>query len=305
MPYFFLTMTVLFWAGNFVTARGIHDDFPPLTMSFMRWGLALLIILPFVLPRIRRKWPVIRANLPILLLLSLLSVVCFNSFIYLGVQTTQATNATLMQSAIPIIILLMTSVFLGETVMRRQWLGVFISLAGVIMLVAQGDLQTLLTFTFNKGDLWILAGVLSWAAYSVMLRLKPTELDGFTFFGLTVIVGVIVLFPFMLWEFLLGARPVWNVQTVSVIVYMAICPSILSYIFWNRGVAELGAAKAGLFIHLLPPFGLILSVIFLNEAVEAFHFIGFGLIFSGIYLAIITGRQHNEKKSPASLNAAE
>ncbi|MBU2965417.1 DMT family transporter [Amphritea sp. 2_MG-2023] len=299
MPYFLLSMTVLFWAGNFVTARGVHGDFPPLTMSFMRWGLALLIILPFLLPRLRRKWPIISANLPILIVLSVLSVVCFNSFIYLGVQTTQATNATLMQSAIPIIILIFTSLFLGETVVRRQWLGVCISLLGIIVLVSKGDPDILLTFSFNTGDLWILAGVLCWSIYSVMLRLKPMDLDGFTFFGFTVVIGVIVLFPFMLWEFLSGARPVWNPQTLSTIVYMAICPSILAYIFWNRGVAELGPAKAGLFIHLMPPFGLILSVIFLNEAVEPFHFIGIGLIFSGIYLAIITGRRHNEKKSPA------
>lgn len=182
MPYFLLILTVLFWAGNFVTARGIHAEFPPLTMSFMRWGLALLIILPFVLPRILRRWPLIRQHLPILVVLSVLSVVCFNSFIYLGVQTTQATNATLMQSAVPIIILVFTSVFLGETVVRRQWFGVFISLAGVLMLVAKGDPEILLTLSFNTGDLWILAAVLSWSAYSVMLRLKPVELDGFTFF---------------------------------------------------------------------------------------------------------------------------
>ena len=142
MPYFLLILTVLFWAGNFVTARGIHAEFPPLTMSFMRWGLALLIILPFVLPRILRRWPLIRQHLTILVVLSVLSVVCFNSFIYLGVQTTQATNATLMQSAVPIIILVFTSVFLGETVVRRQWFGVFISLAGVLMLVAKDRKST-------------------------------------------------------------------------------------------------------------------------------------------------------------------
>ncbi|MBR9867756.1 MAG: DMT family transporter [Oceanospirillales bacterium] len=299
MPYFLLILTVLFWAGNFVTARGIHAEFPPLTMSFMRWGLALLIILPFVLPRILRRWPLIRQHLPVLVVLSVLSVVCFNSFIYLGVQTTQATNATLMQSAVPIIILVFTSVFLGESVVRRQWFGVFISLAGVLMLVAKGDPEILMTLSFNTGDLWILAAVLSWSAYSVMLRLKPVELDGFTFFGITVVIGVVVLFPFMLWEYLAGARPQWSPQTLSAIIYMAICPSILSYIFWNRGVAELGPAKAGLFIHLMPLFGLILSVIFLNEAVEPFHFIGMGLIFSGIYLAIIAGRKHNDKKSSA------
>ena len=299
MPYFLLSMTVLFWAGNFVTARGVHADFPPLTMSFMRWGLALLIILPFVLPRIWRKRALIRSNLPILIVLAIMGVACFNSFIYLGVQTTQATNATLMQSAIPILILIISSLFLGETVVRRQWLGVAISLAGVLMLVAKGDPQVLMTLSFNRGDLWILSAVLCWSAYSILLRRKPVELDGFTFFGFTVLIAVVVLFPFMLSEYLAGERPEWNSSTSSAIVYMAICPSILSYIFWNRGVAQLGAAKAGLFIHLMPPFGLILSVIFLNETVEPFHFIGMGLIFSGIYLAIITGRKHNEKKAPA------
>lgn len=300
MPYFLLMMTVLFWAGNFVAARAVHADFPPLTMSFMRWGLALLIILPFVLPRIIRKWGVIRANLPVLIMLSVLSVVCFNSFIYLGLQITQATNAALLQSAVPIIILILSSLFLGEAVVRRQWMGVIISLAGVVMLVAKGDPQVLLTLSFNVGDLWVLAGVVCWSTYSVLLRLRPAELDGFTFFGVMVFVGTAFLLPLMLSELLAGESPEWNSQTFSAIVYMAICPSILSYIFWNKGVAELGAAKAGLFIHLMPPFGLILSVIFLNETVEPFHFIGMALIFSGIYLAIISGRNHNDKKTPVS-----
>lgn len=296
MPYFLLTMTVLFWAGNFVTARGVSADFPPLTMSFMRWGLALLIILPFVLPRIWRKRELIRQHLPILITLAVVGVASFNTLIYLGVQTTQATNATLMQSAIPIIILVVCSLFLGETVVRRQWLGVFISLAGVMMLVAKGDLQVLLSLSFNTGDLWILAAVLCWSVYSVLLRWKPVELDGFTFFGFTVLVAVIVLFPLMLTEALNGEKPNWGPNTLSAIIYMAICPSILSYIFWNRGVAQLGAATAGLFIHLMPLFGLILSVIFLNETVEPFHFVGMGLIFCGIYLAILTGTRHNDKK---------
>ena len=145
----------------------------------------------------------------------MLSVVCFNSFIYLGVQSTQATNATLMQSAVPIIILVFTSLFLGETVIRRQWLGVFISLIGVWMLVAKGDPEILMTLSFNTGDLWIIAAVLSWSAYSVMLRLQPVELDGFTFFGVTVVIGVVVLFPFMLCEYRDGARPQWRPQPLS------------------------------------------------------------------------------------------
>ena len=299
MPYLFLTLTVLFWAGNFVTARGVHADFPPLTMSFMRWGLALLIILPFVLPRIWKKRALIRQHFVILTSLGVVGVASFNSLIYLGLQTTQATNATLMQSAIPIIILVICSLFLGEVVRKRQWFGVCLSLTGVVTLVAKGDLNTLLTLSFNTGDLWILAAVLCWSVYSIMLRWKPVELDGFTFLGYTVLVAVIAISPFMFAEVMSGMRPNWHQGTLSAIVYMAICPSILAYIFWNRGVAELGAAKAGLFIHLMPLFGLILSVIFLNETVRSFHFIGMGLIFCGIYLAILTGAGHNDKQVSA------
>lgn len=292
MPYFLLTMTVLFWAGNFVAARGVHADFPPLTMSFMRWSLAFLIILPFVLPRLWRKRHILRENLKILILLGTVGVASFNSLIYIGVQTTQASNATLMQSAIPIMILVICSLFLGERVAGKQWLGVFISLAGVMALVARGSIDNLLGLSFNSGDLWIIAAVVCWSVYSVLLRWKPAELDGFTFFGFTVMVAVIAISPFMLSEWLSGQRPEWKIETVSAILYMAICPSILSYIFWNRGVAELGAATAGLFIHLMTPFGLILSVLFLNETVETFHFVGIGLIFSGIYLAILSARKN-------------
>lgn len=288
MAYLLLIFTTLFWAGNFVTARGIHSDFPPLTMSFMRWGLAFLIILPLFLPRLRRNWPVIRKHLPILCLLSVLGVACFNSFIYLGLQTTMATNATLLQSAVPIVILVICSLFLKESVSRKQWAGVFISFAGVLILISRGQLQVLQSLAFNKGDLWVFAAVLAWSTYSVLLRWKPKELDGFTFLGFTIMVGAIVVFPFALREFSNGQIPTWSEQTVAAIVYMAICPSLLAYTFWNRGVAELGAAKAGLFIHLMPLFGLILSVIFLGEKVQTFHFIGIGLIFTGIYLAIIS-----------------
>lgn len=297
MPYFLLAMTVLFWAGNFVAARAIHADFPPLTLSFTRWTLALLLILPFVLPRIWRKRQVIRDHLGILVLLGIIGVASFNSLIYVGVQTTQASNATLMQSAIPIMILVISSLFLKEQVAGRQWLGVFISLAGVVVLVARGSLDSLLKLSFNQGDLWIFGAVTCWSVYSVMLRWKPEALDGFTFFGFTVMVAVAVLMPLAALEYSAGARPVIKPETVSAALYMAICPSILSYIFWNRGVAQLGAATAGLFIHLMTPFGLILSVVFLNEQVETFHFIGISLIFSGIYLAILSARRRAALKS--------
>lgn len=287
MAYLLLVLTVLFWAGNFILARAIHLDMQPVTLAFMRWGLALVLILPWLLPRLVRQWPVIRQYLPRLLLLSFLGVVCFNTLVYQGVQYTTASNATLMQSAIPIVILVLTSLFLGEKTGLRQWIGVGISFCGVVVLVSRGQLAVILELDFNRGDLWIFAAVLSWALYSVALRWKPAELDGFTFFGFSVLAGVLVLLPLAVIE--QGGVPLLELRgdILLTVFYMAVFPSILSFIFWNRGVAELGAPTAGLFIHLMPLFGLLLSVLFLHESVYLYQLVGIILIFTGIYLAVV------------------
>lgn len=287
MAYLLLTLTTLFWAGNFVLGRAMHNVLPPVTMAELRWGTALLIILPFLLPKIKANWRIIIKHWKVLVPLGIMSVGSFNTFIYLGLTTTGATNATLLQSAIPIIILVISGVFLKEAVSFRQWIGVGCSLSGVLTLISFGDLRQLLNLDINRGDLWILAAVLCWASYSICLRWRPAELDGFTFFGVTVIVGVIVLLPFSVLELQTVAPIIWKPEAFASILYMAIFPSILAHLFWNRGVAELGAAKAGLFIHLMPLFGMLLSTIFLGEGVHAYHLTGMVLIFIGIYLAVV------------------
>lgn len=265
----------------------MHLVLPPITMAEMRWSLALLLILPFLLPRLRLHWATIRKYWKRLSAMAILSVASFNTLIYIGLTQTTATNATLLQSAVPIVILLVTGLCLREVVSLRQWGGVICSLAGVLTLITAGHLETLLHLSINQGDLWILGAVVSWALYSISLRWKPVELDGFTFFGVTVIVGVIVLLPLTIIELQTAAAPAWSASSIATIIYMAICPSILAYIFWNKGVAELGAPKAGLFIHLMPLFGIILSAIFLGEAIHSYHMIGMLLIFAGIYLAVV------------------
>ena len=287
MAYLLLTLTVLFWAGNFVLARALNASFDPLTLAFYRWSLAFLILLPVWLPRSRPHWAVLRRHWLRLALLGLVGVGCFNTLLYIGLETTTATNATLLQSAIPVLILLISALFLGEKVTLRQWAGVALSLAGVLVIITHGDFSRLFDLAINDGDLWVLGAVVAWAAYSLLLRLKPAEVDGFAFLGYSILVAVVALAPFSVWE--QGGLPLldWTPPMATTILYMAICPSILSYLFWNRGVAELGAARAGLFIHLIPLFGLLLSVLFLGEKVQAFHLVGIALIFVGIYLAVV------------------
>ncbi len=294
MAYWLLVLTTLFWSGNFVLARAMHADMPPITMAFWRWLLALLILLPWVLPRLWAERRIIRHSFPILLLLAVLGVANFNTFVYLGVQTTTAVNATLLQSAVPVIILLLARFVLGQAITGYQYLGIAVSLAGVLTIVTQGAPQALLEMTFNGGDLWILGSVFTWAFYSVALKWRPQALSSLGLLGITVLLGVIVLLPFWLWEQQAIRSMNWNSANVAVIGYMAVFPSVLAYLFWNRGVAELGAARAGLFVHLMPAFGLILSMLFLGEQVRAFHILGIALIFGGIFVAtFLVGRLPN------------
>ena len=289
MPYLLLTLTTLFWSGNFVLGRAMHLVVSPIVMAELRWLLALVLIFPFLLPRLKKNKLIILKHWPFLTLLSILSVACFNTFIYLGLTITTATNATILQSVIPIVILVLSALWLKESVSKRQWLGVFISLGGVLLLVTQGKLSRLLDYSVNQGDLYVLIAVFFWATYSILLRYRPSEIDGFTFFGITVLFGSIALLPFALLEYYYFSPVIiWQNSTFLTILYMAIFPSILAYIFWNKGVRELGAAKAGLFIHLMPCFGLILSSFFLNEKIYPFHIGGIQLIFCGIYLAVFT-----------------
>jgi len=289
MAYLLLSLTALFWAGNLVSGRAMHLVVSPIIMAEMRWLLALLIISPFLLPKLKKNKAIILQYWPIITLLSILSVACFNTFIYLGLTMTTATNAAILQSVSPIAILIISTFFLKEAVSKQQWLGVFISLTGVLTLITKGELSGLLDYRINQGDLYVLIAVILWAIYSILLRYRPVELDGFTFFGITVLIGSITLLPFSLIEYYFYAPViVWQNSARLTILYMAIFPSILAFIFWNKGVSELGAAKAGLFIHLIPCFGLILSSFFLNEKIYAFHIGGILFIFSGIYLAVFS-----------------
>ena len=169
MPYLLLVLTTLFWAGNFVLARAIHLDLQPFTLAFLRWTLALLIIAPWWLGRAWRLRQVLRENLPLLTVQGILGVGCFNTLVYFGVQHTQASNAMLMQSAVPVVILLLGALFLREPASPRQWLGVALSLGGVLVLVSRGSLEVMAAFDFNRGDLWIFLAMLSWSLYTLSL----------------------------------------------------------------------------------------------------------------------------------------
>jgi drug/metabolite transporter (DMT)-like permease len=283
-PYLLLTLTSLFWAANWVVGRAMRNDMPPIAMSFWRWTVAFVLLLPFAAPELRRNWRVVRANWLTLTLLGCLGGIAFNTLIYVGLQYTVVTNGVLFNSFSPILIILLSWVLMGERISRLQACGILLSLAGVLALVARGDFTALAAFRFNHGDLWLIAAQLLWAFYTIVLRRRPRELSAMGFLAAMLLLSLPFLLPFYLWE--LGERGGFALTpaTISTLAYYGTIPSIAAYLFWNRGVAQVGPNKAGLFVHLMPVFGAVLSVIFLGEHLYAYHFFGAALIFGGIWL---------------------
>jgi len=283
--YVLLICTSLFWAGNWVVARGLQGHMSPVAMAFWRWFGALVLLAPFVARPIVAEWPLLRRSWRFLTLLAVLGVASFNTLSYTGLKYTTATNGVLLNSVIPVLIITIAVVFLRERLTAGQAIGVLVSFAGVLTIVAQGDLEALLRLRLNPGDLWVLAAMLCWAVYTICLRWRPPELSSRAFTGAVIALGLTLLLPVFLWDYGAGSRTHWNAATLSAVAYFAIFPSVLAYFFWNAAVARVGGERAGTFIHLMPVFGAVLASVFLGEALLWYHFVGALLIFSGIFAA--------------------
>jgi drug/metabolite transporter (DMT)-like permease len=282
---FLAALPPLFWAGNFVLGRALHTEIPPLALSFWRWVLALLILLPFAYPRVRHQWGLLRQRWPVLALFALLAVTNYNTFAYVGLQSTTATNGVLLTSATPVLILGLSWMLLGQRVQPRQGVGMVLSLVGVLLIVAKGDAGRLAGLRLNRGDLWILAAGLDWALYSVCLRWRPTGLDPLVFLTATVALGCIPLAVLYAWDLLMGRGFAPTPANLAALGYVALFPSVLAYVIWNRAVADLGANRTGQYIHLMPVFGAMLAAMLLGERPGWFHGAGFVLIMTGIWLS--------------------
>lgn len=284
-PYFLLCLSALFWSLNQVFGRGLRDEIPPMAFAFWRWAIAMTVLLPFALPKFIRQWPIIHLAWKPLLVLGLFGTAFHNALQYVGLQYTTATNGLLLNSVIPIMIIAFSWLFLGLRLTNIQRIGVVLSLIGVVCIVVQGDLAVLRTFAFNQGDLWILIGISLWVVYTIFLRWRPPSLDPIAFLWIIGMVGLIGITPFYIYEIASGRHLIVSSQSLTVLAYTGLFPSILAFVFWNYGVKQIGPNKASLFLHLVPVFGSIVSILFLGERLFLFHLIGIVLIFSGIYLS--------------------
>ncbi|WP_424243851.1 DMT family transporter [Azonexus hydrophilus] len=288
-PYLLLTLTALFWSGNMVLGRGIRADVPPMALAFWRWAIAFMLVLPLALPHLKSQWQLLKQGWRPVFVLGLLGVGGYNTFAYLALQTTTATNAVLLNSFIPVATIAISWAFLGKRLTPLAALGVVVSLIGALTIVARGDLDVLLHLALNTGDLWMLAAVAIWAIYTVGLAWRPAGVHPMLMLAAFTAVGLAALFPAYLWEMAQGRTINVHAGSLLSLAYVGIFPSFVGYIFYNRGVAEVGANKASLFIHLMPVFGTLLSVVFLGEIPYAYHYAGIALIFAGIWLTMKKG----------------
>ena len=283
-PYVLLTLTTLFWAGNMVVGRGLREAVPPFTLAFCRWTICLALTLPFALPHLKAQWPSLRAAWRPVLVLGLLGVGGFNTFAYLALQHTSATNVLLLNSFIPVATLALAWMLLGKRLSGTGSLGVLVSLGGVLTIVARGDTATLTALSLNVGDLWMLTAVLVWALYTIGLQWRPAGVDPMLLLAAFTVVGLVALAPAFLWEMANGQRIQASPGALTGIAYIGALPGFLGYVFYNRAVAEVGPGKASLFIHLMPVFGTLLSALFLGERPQPYHALGIAMILSGIFL---------------------
>ena len=283
-PSMLLTLSALFWGGNFVVGRWAHTEIGPISLTFWRWVLAGLILMPFVASDIWRIRGEIRKHFGLIFSFSLTGIAMFNAFMYIALSTTSAVNATFVLASMPMVIPVVSFAMGAERLNLRQGIGIFISIIGVGIIISHGQWQIFSSLSFSVGDLWVLAGVLAWSVYSVLLRQKPTTVPPLVLLGTTIYIGIILLAPFYIWEYLSIGGFTLTVSNALVIAYVATFASLAAFMCWGAGVAKIGANKAGLFIHLIPLFASVLSIVFLGESLKSYHVIGIAPILLGIYL---------------------
>jgi drug/metabolite transporter (DMT)-like permease len=283
-PYLLLSITALCWAGNAIVGRLAAGHIPPVTLSFLRWSLAFLIILPFAWKHLRQDWPAIRGRLGTMIVLSVTGIGAFNTLQYWALEHTQALNTLLLQSAGPLFVAIWSLILLGVRLTLAQAGGIILSLTGVLVILLHGDLTALTSIEFNKGDIIFTVALVIFGLYSVLTLRRP-KIHGLSFVGFTFGCGAACLIPLLIRELL--TRPVMALDATNLLslFYVAVFPSTVAYLCFNRGVHLIGANRAAPFFHLVPVFGSVMAIAFLGERPQAFHIIGFALVLTGVFVA--------------------
>jgi drug/metabolite transporter (DMT)-like permease len=283
--FLLLALANLLWAGNWIAGRALRDSFDPITLNFSRWLIAVLALAPFALPALRGKGALLRRHAGILLALSLAGIAVFQSIVYLGLRSTTAVNAVLINSSMPLFILVCSWMLDRERASSRQIAGMLLSASGILIILSRGRAGALLELELHAGDVWILLAMPVWGLYSVLLKRRPEELGGLPFLFVIAVAGLLMLAPAAAAVALQAPFELPTAAEALGVVYIGLFASVVAFICWNWGVAVVGANAAGFTIHLVPAFGTVLAILFLGESFAGFHAAGIATILAGVLLA--------------------
>jgi len=282
--YMFLTFTTLFWAGNVIAARIAVGEVSPMLLITLRWLGTVALLLAIGGAQLRHDWAVLRQRLPYLAAMGVVGLTAFNALFYLAAHDTTAVNIGILQGAMPVLVLLGSVALFGTKLGVPQLAGVAITMAGVALVVSHADLAVLAALDFNRGDLFMLLASLCYAAYALGLRDRP-QVSPVSVLTVISAAAAIATLPLALVEGQMG-RTIWpSVDGWAVVAYVTVFPSVMSQLFFIKGVSLIGPARAGVFINLVPIFAAIFAVAILGEAFRWYHLGALVLVLAGIWLA--------------------
>ena len=286
LAYILLVLTTLFWSGNFIVGKSASTyDIPPFSLNFYRWLFAGLILLPFTFKEILNKKKYIFSNIGFFIILGITSITIFNSTVYYSLYYMQVISGVLMISTIPVWIMFISSILGIEKTNKFQIFGVVLSRLGVLFIITKSDLNIIKNLAFNRGDLIMAIGMFAWALYSALLKKKSYEISQITLLEVVIITGLIFLIPIYILEMNFGNQILLGKPFILTLTYVVLFPGLASFFFWIKGIAIIGANRAGVFLHLMPVFGSIMAIILFDEKFMFYHLLGAIFIIGGITLS--------------------
>ena len=281
-----LIASSFFWSGNFFSGKvAFLTNLTPFKLSFFRWILALLILLPFTYKQIIKDLDYYRKNIFLMIIISILGVTFFNSFTYISLRSSMVINSTLMASIAPVMMIGFSWLLFRTKTTKPQFAGIILSLIGALSIILKGNLDNLYNLYFTSGDLWMIAAVISWCLYSVLLKKIDSKTSQLANLEVMIIIGIIFITPFYIFESVNSTFLPSSRLDLVIISYVAVFASIVAFFSWNKGVSIIGPNRASLFLHLIPVFSAIWAITFLDEKFAFFHIIGVIFILSGIILS--------------------
>ncbi len=286
LAYILLVLTTLFWSGNFIVGKAASTfEIPPFSLNFYRWLFAGLLLLPFTLKEILNKKNYILENFGFFIILGITSITIFNSTVYYSLYYMQVISGVLMISTIPVWIMFISSILGIEKTNKFQIFGVFLSLLGVLFIITKSDIEVIKNLAFNRGDLIMAIGMFAWALYSALLKKKTHQISQIALLEVVIITGLVFLIPIYILEMNLGNKIVIGKPFILTLSYVVLFPGLAAFFFWIKGIAIIGANRAGVFLHLMPVFGSIMAIIFFDEKFMIYHLLGAIFIIAGITLS--------------------